>query len=416
MKHSDWDIWKEKLDELPVNSDSGLSWGAMQSVLDQNMPLVNPPVDSGGMFKLMVKKIVSAFGHVLPAAAMVTAVTYMTMREPKPEVQIAKKTWKPDTVMASELPVMDKLKPGAVHRDSLIQMQKLSVTALPGLLLDSSMEHSEVVEEDNMPAVQVNYPKQLFTGLLGLKSMVSTSVSDTARLQKQLQQLKISDLDQALPLIKQPKTKKIRLKSVKATKKPLLERSQRFNYGMETGFNTSKSLFLAVSGSYALNTKLVIGSGVRINSKRTVEGSYTHPSYNLNDPDAPLLKTLDTRKFGTVDIPLSITYQISDNIGIKAGPFLSFQLKHGGPGSRLDKIINHSDTVHQTRQLLNAMADTRTNKFNVGFSAGLSFKVKKFSIEASYLKNLNPDKISSSLGSYQKTYSAFTFGVGYRFK
>jgi hypothetical protein len=447
MKHSDWDIWKKKLDELPVNSDAGLSWRAMQTVLDKNLPIVSPPAGGGSMVKLIVKKFVSALGYVLPAAAMVAAVTYIALKDPKPEVQHPKKKVRLNAGTIFPQPAMSPGDTLELSRrySAIYNSEKRRITE--PATGDTFIPAEETLTGNSTESVSAR--KQLTTTSL-YPHLISIQMDDNVptKIQARLDQLKLSETRtrpephrilnsdgdiqsqtgeqksnrHKLPRIKTvrkrpPKLKKTRTKPPKAMAH--IQGSKGLNYGPETGINVSTygtGIYYGTSASYALNRRLLSSASLKINTKRTLEGSYSHHSYNVNDPDAPVLRITDSRKFSTIDIPLQLEYELYNGLSIKAGPVLSFQSKQSGPGSKFDKIINPYDTVYHSRALNEALANTQMNRVRTAFSAGIKLRLKKFSVEAGYLRNLSPYKVSSTLGAYQSTYSTISFGVGYRFK
>ena len=447
MKHSDWDIWKKKLDELPVNSDAGLSWEMMQSVLDKNMPLVSPSAGGSSIVKLIVKKVISALSYILPAAAMVTAVTYISLNDFNPEMQHAKKKFRPDALL--------------IPRDTVIYNDSVELSNRDSGAFNPDQHRStKPATGDTSISAQKALPGNSAEGDGSLQQLSATPIylqltrtplgdDMITKLQERLDQLKLSEpgnlfkadrilcsgrniqsqaREQKSNQDKITKAKTVRTKSLKLKKtktkppktKAHIQGNKGLNYGPEAGINAGKgygvTIYYGASASYALNDRLLVSTGLKINTKRILEGSYTHPSYNLNDPDAPPLRIVDSRKFSALDVPLQLEYQLYNGLSIKAGPVLTLQSKQNGPGSRFDKIINPYDTVYHSRPLNEAISNTQVNKVRAAFSGGIKLQLKKFSIEAGYLRNLSPYKVSSALGSYQKTYSTFSFGVGYRFK
>ena len=148
-----------------------------------------------------------------------------------------------------------------------------------------------------------------------------------------------------------------------------------------------------------------------------MEGSYTHPNYNLKDSASKEnLIILDQRKLTTADIPLGLEYKISNRISIKAGPVISLLLSKGGEGSKLSTVKNPLDTIFNSKKINAALSSSTINKLNIGFSGGLNIRIKQFNIEAGYRQNLMPYKVSSDLGSYKKEFRTFQIGIGYNFK
>ncbi len=190
----------------------------------------------------------------------------------------------------------------------------------------------------------------------------------------------------------------------------------RYNYGLEIGVNTAGkvSFYFGAFGSYALNKRLLVNAGVRINSYRQLSGEYSHPSYYRPD-SLPPFKVIDSRKLLTFDIPVNLEYRISKTISIKAGPVISLSLKQTGISSKLAPIADHRDTVYHSKEINKAIGSTVISKASFGFMGCVSFHLKKFDLNSNY-QLLTPYKVSNDLGSYRKTYHTVQIGIGYRFK
>ncbi|MCJ0742214.1 hypothetical protein [Pedobacter montanisoli] len=69
-------IWQTKIDSIPLPENSDQAWEDMEALLNTHYP-VTEPVRTGGVLKIVMTKLFSMLGYVLPAAAMVTVGTYM---------------------------------------------------------------------------------------------------------------------------------------------------------------------------------------------------------------------------------------------------------------------------------------------------------------------------------------------------
>lgn len=68
--------WKDKMNSIPIKEDPDSAWKEMEVLLNQHLPIARPSA-SGVTMKTIVAKLVSMLGYVLPAAAMITAGTYI---------------------------------------------------------------------------------------------------------------------------------------------------------------------------------------------------------------------------------------------------------------------------------------------------------------------------------------------------
>ncbi len=215
-----------------------------------------------------------------------------------------------------------------------------------------------------------------------------------------------------------PKTVKTKENKAKSnTKKPKTDDlPPKYDYGLEAGYNAGQAhnLYAGIFGSYQVKSKWLIGIGLRLNTYRTISGEYSYQSYYSPD-SIPPFKVTDSRKVMALTIPITLEYKLTKNISLKGGPVISMPIKQSGISTKLGAIPNIRDTVYHTQIIDSAFKKTTINKLNIGFTGGVSIQIKHFNIEAMY-QVLTPYKISSGLGSYQKSNQSFQIGIGYRFR
>ncbi len=189
-----------------------------------------------------------------------------------------------------------------------------------------------------------------------------------------------------------------------------------YNYGLEIGVNTSNNvrLYFGGVGSYALNNRWLVNTGVRINGYKRIFGEYSHPSYYRPD-SLPPFKIIDSRKLLVLDIPVNLEYRISKTISVKAGPLISLPLKQRDISSKLGTITDLRDTVYHSKEINKAINNTTISKISFGFTGGVSFHLNKFDLNSNY-QLLTPYKVSNDLGAYRKANNTFQVSIGYRFK
>jgi len=190
-----------------------------------------------------------------------------------------------------------------------------------------------------------------------------------------------------------------------------------YNYGVETGLNigggNSSSFYFGGFGAYALTSRLLINTGVRVNTYRALSGSFTHDSYYRPD-SLPPFTVIDARKVIVLDLPITLEYKLSNLLSIKAGPVISFPLKQSAISTKLAPIADLRDTVYHSAEIKSALNSTSLNKINIGFTGGVTLHIRKFDISGNY-QLLKPYQISTGLGNYSKTYQTFQVGIGWRF-
>ncbi|NRF38750.1 outer membrane beta-barrel protein [Pedobacter foliorum] len=439
MRNSGWNhkLWKKKLNELPVEIDLNSAWSEMQSILDHNLPLSDLP-KSDGLAKTIGNKIVSMLGYILPAAAMIAGLIYFTTKQPKAEKSINAKQINKNSLLKTPdiLKVNDSAKDSNQPKDSLSSHTAFSIKINQNTLHSSHSEKD--ITEDQAVLTQASSANpnstEAIKTLPDLSNQQITSSIDHAGFNSNVslftnrnvgffnintRMINLSAYNKRSEKDERIYKKTKRKKSVKIKEQKEIYTPQ-YNYSFEAGLNvyqSNQNIFLGANAAYAINKRLIVNAGLRLSLANVVEGSYTHPSYNLKDSAKKEdLTILDHRQLTTADIPLGLEYKISNRVSIKAGPVLSFLIKNGGMGSKLGTVKNLFDTVYNSKKINNSLANSTTNKLNIGFSTGLSVRFKQFNIEAGYRQNFVPYKVSSDLGSYKKDFKTFQIGIGYNIK
>ncbi|WP_214227045.1 outer membrane beta-barrel protein [Pedobacter sp. B4-66] len=428
MRNSGWNhkLWKKKLNELPVETDLNSAWSEMQSILDNSLPLRDLP-KGDGLAKTIGNKIVSMLGYILPVAAMIAGLTYFATKQPKVEKSINTKQINKNSLLKTPniLKVIDSAKDS-----NTIQLQaeeSLSSDTTIRVNINKTLPYSshteKAIDEDQVVLARASsadpHSTEAIKTLPDLSNEQITSSIDNAGFNSNVslftnQNAGFFNVNTRMINLSAYNKKRVRIKEQKEIYTP------QYNYSFEAGLNvyqSNQNIFLGANAAYAINKRLLVNAGLRLSLANVVEGSYTHPSYNLRDSAKKEdLTILDHRQLTTADIPLALEYKISNRVSIKAGPVLSFLIKNGGMGSKLGTVKNLFDTVYNSKKINNSLANSTTNKLNIGFSTGLSVRFKQFNIEAGYRQNFTPYKVSSDLGSYKKDFKTFQIGIGYNIK
>jgi|GEM_PF-3912249 len=454
MKNSGWHhkLWNKKLDELPVQENMDLSWSEMQSILDQQMPQqpTNGGTQTGGSaIKTIGSKIATMLGYILPAAAMVSIITYVALKEPANPKDLKKSnpksvlkqsavkttdsghrdTLSPDTAIAAA-----GLAPTAVADTVLsISGQKFQnrssvmpdTALIPGASAAGSNLHEKtaglvarttnfVLLKDTANHLVWNVPQARLNPLIRSKNESADSKTDrraarileraaTARNNKAVQ---ISDRKIKVPKIKRQKSTS--------------QGDTSLSYSISAGLNVSGAkigLFFAPAVHYSLSERFALSSGLRLNTGRLWTGGYMASNYNVGDSlKRKTIPIEDERELNVLDIPLLLEYRITHKISFKAGPVLGIQLKQGGRGSKLGAVTNPADTLMNGKNIYTALAASKlSGGMTLGYQAGFVLRFGRFNLETTYLQNLSPYRISSELGSYRKKYKNLQLGLGFRF-
>ncbi|HEY0175751.1 MAG TPA: hypothetical protein VGC08_05195, partial [Pedobacter sp.] len=196
-----------------------------------------------------------------------------------------------------------------------------------------------------------------------------------------------------------------------------------YDLGLESGWNTGKSssLYLGFFGAYRIKPRLLLNAGVRLNTAASLSGNYTTKPGSFIGDTVYRYKVSDKRKLMVLNVPLTVEYRLSNRISVNAGPVISLPLSQSniksGTEFLSDPVLSNKslDTVRH-RSIDSALTHVKLNRINTGITGGISIRFSQFYIEAKYLQNFNPYKITSSLGSYRQSYQSFQLGIRYKFK
>jgi len=208
-----------------------------------------------------------------------------------------------------------------------------------------------------------------------------------------------------------------------ATKKTA---DSKFTIDIKLGVNTNKGSnlnpFFGVMGNYRFHNKWGISIGANVLSTRIISGSYGKSNLNyitIGDSSKKIthnsgqLTINSTRKIYYVDMPVLVTYKLSDKFSIKAGPVISIPIKTETNKNTLGPLSSSADTT-TLRTVIPYVNSTAINsKVNFSFSAGAQYNVKRLYFDATYLQGLSPYTIGSNLGSGKIYYHTVQIGIGY---
>jgi hypothetical protein len=495
MKNSAWyyKLWRKKLNNLPVNGDADAGWAKMRQMLDDKLPADKP--NGARMVKPLVTKLVTFFGYVLPAAAMIGTATYFVApkltrhtvdktrtkhaRHIQKKLSDANILKKDSTFISKDSSAVsldaNRASNSRVYTDSLTaQMEIVSGTndqaarklsnvknsrsnlvsaAVKNGLLEKpfTKKNKEASSLQRIISGQsskgfinkgvkgnsyLNVNKQIYSRYYVTKEQNDSTVSaDFDRKEILVSHFTAPGLSAAVihTGTVQNRLAVVELKNDKITrfgdKKSFSQKGFRekelkpdiitpiFNYGIEVGINTSSvsnNLYAGFMGSYALNKRWLVGSGLRINTLKTLSGTYSHHSYFRLD-SASSFSINDVRKVLVFDVPANLAYKINNWLSLQAGPVISFNIKQLNAVTEFGPISNGRDTLYYGKQIDSAIKATSINKMTIGFSGGANLQFKHFSLNTRY-QLLSPYKVTNSIGTYQKTYPSFQLGVSYHFK
>ncbi|MDB5115556.1 MAG: hypothetical protein JWQ79_1048 [Mucilaginibacter sp.] len=173
-------------------------------------------------------------------------------------------------------------------------------------------------------------------------------------------------------------------------------------------------VFLGAFVTYNLNNKWGIGSQVRLLNPHTVSGSYTHINQSKIDTNQTL-QINDSRKIYTIDIPLHLSYNVTNNLSFKAGPVISIPVKQVTGSSSFQTSKARKDTTTYYSTVTGALNNTGfEKKINYGISGGVTLHVNRLLFDATYYRGLQTQKVSSALGSYTANTNGLQLTIGFK--
>jgi hypothetical protein len=455
-------LWLKKLNEYPVKENAESSWAEMQALLNEHMPAANeggaktPSKFSGGT-------IVSMLGFVLPAAAMIGAITFAAVKHPFKNKELPKQQYKIS---------VKNLRDSDHNNDSIAKTQVHFNTDSSSNSVQNNtkteLANKTGINNQAIAALQVNRVNRNNTGSAALLNSVvysakgSNSHKAIPQTQRESENKGLFSADSIIvnygvtaytklesadnnALFRRPLTgfdslwgtglirrtaaaskatsaggfSKITVKGQGNPVKNRKIKSQReVDFGIEGLTNTSEAgtnLVLGVFGSAPLNQKWQVNAGARIDLNRNLSGIITHPSYSR--PDTVIFKVTDSRKVNTISIPITFKYKVSKLVSIHAGPQLSLSTGQSMHSNKLQTIPNYRDTASHSHSIDSALKYNSISKFNIGISGGVSIRVSPhFYFEGLYQQNITPYKVKTGLGNYNQYYHSVQLGIRYTFK
>ena len=445
MKNSGWNhrLWRKKLDRLQVNEDAESSWSEMQSILDKNMPVLHHASGNAGgsTVKTIGSKIVSLTGYILPAAAMISIITYLAVKEPKPakpaarpdkkELLLEKETI--DTALDSK-PAPEAgpfINPPGPKEEMVILSKKGITTELlkPGVreTLSVNVVQNTTAKKffPSLNDIQLIVPLLpdtfLYQKLLILRqpNIIAVSQSGSAAAVSSTEETILRAIKDRCKKNRPVKIDNRKTESGKIKKQRGLNLASGLSAGAGTGVNIYRSgttFFVEGALGYAINQRISINTGLRGNTARAINGVYNFENYKPTDSSVQHLSVADSRKLTVADVQLNLEYKISKSISFKAGPVVRFKMKETNVSSKLDTSVYHKGVIYDLQKINKEINGTQTSGIAIGFSAEVGIHIRQFGINAGYIKNLKPFKTANALGSYKNADGSFQLGIRYNFK
>lgn len=443
MKNSAWyhKLWLNKLSDLPLKEDADTAWSSMEQLLDQQLPVGNSPSGTPAP-KPAGTTLGTYFSYIISAAAMVGITAYFTLRTPE-QAKVNKAVKDKNVVRA----ITDTLRADSLRAETAVANTQLldstGIGSLAGIPVPKSNHQSSDLKNN------LNIKKEPALNTKPGNSVAVNHTSETAALNNAAPDKKIPEkisdekaaiaqpvsgnsvpaasAQQAFPARQLPADLSDNAASTQQSKKQRQKRQKKspkvktpidtppYNYSLEAGLNHANdenTFYMGLSGTYAPSPRWLISAGLRMNTPRTFIGQYTRKSYFRPD-SMPVFSFTDKRKVLALDIPLTVSYKLSNTISINAGPVISLPLKQ--LGIKLGTIQQKTDTLMHTKTVYDILNSTKMNRINVGFSTGISLHFSQFDLHTRY-QMLSPYSFSNEFGDNKFKYRSFQIGIGYRFK
>jgi hypothetical protein len=173
-------------------------------------------------------------------------------------------------------------------------------------------------------------------------------------------------------------------------------------------------VFLGAFVTYNFNNKWAIGSQIRLLNPHMVSGSYTHANGSKIDTNQTL-QINDSRKIYTIDLPLHLSYNVTNSLSFKAGPVISIPVKQVTGSSSFQTSKARKDTTAYYSTVTGALNNTGFDKkINYGISGGVTLHVNRLLFDATYYRGLQTQKVTSAFGSYTANTNGLQLTIGFK--
>jgi len=351
MKNSAWyhKLWRKKLDEHPLKENADTSWVEMQALLEQHLPANDEPRNNKPT-KFFGSTVVSMLGFILPAAAMIGAITFVAVKHPfrnKPVNKhshglIIKRSFKDssktDSLLVSEISDSAKIDSAAIVNKpkeniaAAISAKANNIKTPTNPTAVFAVKNNKVKLSGNIAYINGSPQSSLITNHQNKVSGATTDaavagqdnsnarhqpgltdkngVADSAKQQGNIAANSTTVLnktkDGSSAMVAKPAPDQSNRSGLKKNNKNKLFANDKtkgqnwgseeplYNYSLDAGLNTSKygkNVVLGLMTTYALNNKWLLNTGIRLDLNRSLSGGFTYPANNEiiprnNQPDS----------------------------------------------------------------------------------------------------------------------------------
>ena len=472
MKNSAWyqQLWRKKLDEHSIKESAETSWAGMKDLLDKQMPANPAAIKKPGKF--LGSTIISTLGFILPAAAMIAGLTFVAIKHNpfKPEqpaktrhlykIKTTEKPIKADSASIDSLSAAYSTKPSnqnTASAEKIINAESKTGKAgiPPSAVLKGNSKtaskapiftaflfsgraakgnHSKSAGKEKIGnALKDQSPNGDKNTLLASENDQTEQAANQPQvsnntIDKLPNEVKAKPGTETLKNEKKPHDKDSKAAAsskIKPVKKPdpvkrnnLHNGNSSYEIGIESGLNAGKggtNATFGIWGSFALNPKWQIITGIRYDRNMTLQGDITHKSFAPVD-SLYSFKVSNSRKISSITIPVTIAYKLTDKVSLTGGPLIRYSASQSKITNKLGTVANIRDTISKSNAIDSLLQFNSINKVTVGLAAGVSIRLNRFYIDGRLQQNITPYKVNTGLGNFQQNYRSFQIGIRYTIK
>jgi len=439
MKSSAWyhKLWQKKVNQYPIRDDADASWADMKTMLEEHLP-ADIPLNKIKSARSIGGTAISILGFALSAAAMIGLVTFIAVKHPAknklktkhPQDQSAQKAVATTAIYNDSINTKTDTPAGKTYIDTNKKKGLMASTGgntgnytravsnTPSSNKNTVAGYSALTAPgtgNRISAIDAIIPTP---GIAAVNHLLNTDRSvlplTGAGYIINTGSIKSENARGSSKII----VNKVRPSKNNKVKKPKgTPGNSLFDFSAEAALNTSGAGTNALFGlwaGYPLSPKWQLNGGIRVDINRTLSGTIVHPSYSR--PDTIVFKVADSRKLNVISVPVTLEYRVSNVVSIHAGPQISFSAGQSQHTNKVGNVPRYTDTLSHSQSIDSALKYNSINKVTVGLTGGISFKVKRFTIEGLYQQNITPYNIATGLGNYKQFYHSFQVGIRYAFK
>jgi len=188
-----------------------------------------------------------------------------------------------------------------------------------------------------------------------------------------------------------------------------------YNQGSNIYATPPVSPFLGIYTNYKLYNKWTISAQMKFMVPRNTKVEYQFPNVILPD-SIKFLKDVNTKKIYTIDLPIHVVYNLTNQISLFAGPTLIFPVMVIDVNDQVSSVSY--DNQKLTYYSFSAPGPDKylSGKPTYGLSAGGNYKIGRYNFGLVLDRSLTGIENGSNYGSSNTILSSFQFTFGISLK